>query len=218
MNRISQNAGGKRLVKLALCLLLFAACSVRADQLEMVNGDHYFGKIVSLNSNTIVWKSEILGTLTLSRDKVANISLGSSTVASATRPAARTNLQAKTASLTSASTNLQGATSLSQLRSNSNLIHQVEAQFLSDADPAAKAKYNELMGGLLTGKLNIGDIRAEAKSASDQIRSLKKETGDSTGLLDGYLEILDKFVAEAESEASSPSTTNRSLLTPKPAP
>jgi len=206
------------LIKLPLLLLFFAPYAVRADQLEMVNGDRYVGKILSLNSNTIVWKSEVLGTLNLQRDKVANISFGSSTVVSATRPAVRTNFQAKAASLSTANTNLQGAASLSQLRSNSNLIHQVETQFLGDADPAAKAKYNELMSGLLTGKLNVGDIRAEAKSASDQLRSLKKETGDSTGLLDGYLEILDKFVAETESEGSYSSTTNKSLLTPKPAP
>ena len=82
-------------------------------------------------------------------------------------------------------------------------MHQVETQFLSDADPAAKSKYNELMAGLMSGKLNIGDIRTEAKSASDQLRSLKKDTGDSTGILDSYLEILDKFVAETEAYPAS---------------
>ena len=45
--------------------------------------------------------------------------------------------------------------------------------------------------------------RAEAKSASDQLRSLKKDTGDGTGILDSYLEILDKFVAETDSYSAS---------------
>src|SRR5438309_1527431 len=64
--------------RLALAsLLLFVSFALRADQLEMTNGDHYNGKVLSLNTNTIVWKSDILGTLNLPRDKVANISLGS---------------------------------------------------------------------------------------------------------------------------------------------
>src|SRR5207248_190668 len=56
------------------------------------------------------------------------------------------------------------APELGQLRAHSNLIQQVEAQFLSGADPAAKNKFNELMGGLISGKLKVNDIRVEAKS------------------------------------------------------
>jgi hypothetical protein len=217
MTAISKDLSHRTRGKSAIFLFLFlAGGGLLADQLEMVNGDHYVGKVLSLNTNTVVWKSDILGTLNLPRDKVANITLGSAPSATLARPAARTNLQAKSFSLASPNNTAEGAAALSQLRSNSNLIHQVEAQFLGDADPAAKDKFNELMGGLISGKLNIGDIRAEAKSASDQLRSLKKDTGDSTGLLDSYLAILDKFVGETE--ASTAATTNKAASPAKPAP
>ena len=203
------------LLTLALAAVaLLTAELVRADELEMVNGDRYVGKILTLNTNTVVWKSEVLGTVNLPREKVSKISLGSATASALPRASVHTNQQLK-ASLPASANNPEQNAVLTQLRSNSNLMHQVETQFLNDADPAAKNKYNELMAGLMTGKLNIGDIRAEAKSASDQLRSLKKDTGDSTGILDGYLEILDKFVAETE--GSTPSATNKIPAAAKPA-
>ena len=213
MNSIKKDTTPLALALAAVALL--GTWVLHADELEMMNGDHYVGKILSLNTNTVIWKSEVLGTVNLPREKVSKISLGSAIASALPRASAHTNLQGK-ASLPVAGNNSPEQTAvLSQLRSNSNLMHKVETQFLSDADPAAKSKYNELMAGLMSGKLNIGDIRAEAKSASDQLRSLKKDTGDSTGILDGYLEILDKFVAETE--GATPSATNKVPSAAKPA-
>ena len=91
----------------------------------------------------------------------------------------------------------QMAAALRQLGANTNLIKQVQGQFLSGAGPEATEKFNELLGGLMSGKLTVNDIRAEAQTAADQIRALKRETGEDPGwVMDGYLGILDHFLKE----------------------
>src|SRR6266478_4746406 len=62
-----------------ICTLLALLCGnrfLRADQVEMQNGDHYAGKVLALNTNTVVLQSEVLGLVNLPREKVANIALG----------------------------------------------------------------------------------------------------------------------------------------------
>src|SRR6266478_4403008 len=54
-----------------------------ADQVELQNGDHFVGRVVSLNAETLVLQSDILGTLKLPRAKVALITLGTSPTAGA---------------------------------------------------------------------------------------------------------------------------------------
>jgi len=90
----------------------------------------------------------------------------------------------------------------------------VRAQFLSDAGPEANNKFDELAGGLLNGKLSVEDIRAEAKSAADQVRALKREMGDdATSGLDGYLVILDKFLEETTPAAKPTNSVKASRIT-----
>ena len=63
--------------------------------------------------------------------------------------------------------------------------------------PEANGKFDELMGGLLTGKIDISGLRAQAKSAADQLRAMKKDMGgDGSAMLDAYLSVLEKFLAE----------------------
>src|SRR5437867_4355836 len=69
----------------AALALFLAACGACADQLEMLNGDHYVGKVLSLNTNTIVWQSDVLGTVKLPRNKVLSINLGSGATANPDR-------------------------------------------------------------------------------------------------------------------------------------
>src|ERR1043165_1041173 len=65
---------------------------LKADQIEMQNGDRYVGTVLSLNTNTLVLHSEVLGDLTLPRSKVAQINLRSSVSSrEGTRPIASTN-------------------------------------------------------------------------------------------------------------------------------
>jgi hypothetical protein len=177
------------LTGLFLCLLTLLS---RADQVVMQNGDHYHGKVVSVTNDSLVLQSDILGTVNLSRGKVAQIILGNETPASKLVPAKPT---ATSVSKTNATVSLDDA--VRQLKTQPALIQQVQNDYLSNATPEAKAKFDQMLTDLASGKMSVGDLRAEAKSAANQLRSLRKELGDDAGEgLDGYLAILDNFVQE----------------------
>jgi hypothetical protein len=94
----------------------------------------------------------------------------------------------------------------------------VQKQFLNGTGPEANAKFNELLGGLMSGKLSVEDIRTEAKAAADQLRALKRDSGEDAGFASGaYLAILDHFLKET---APSGSATNAPASSPaaKPTP
>ncbi len=196
-------------------LLVILPLRSAADQVEMQNGDRYYGKVVSLNTDTLVIQSDVLGTLRVARGHVAHITLGNIPGTSSPRPA--TNAVVPGPAAANATNRAPDVLPMrNQLSANSNLIQQVEAQFLAGADPEAKAKFNELLGGYLSGKLNINDIRAQAQSASDQIRAMRKELGSEMGIaLDGYLAILDHFLKET---APGPGTATNSSATVRPGP
>jgi hypothetical protein len=195
-------------------LLLFAAAGrLSADQVEMQNGDRYVGHVLSLNTNTLVLQSDVLGTLRLPRAKVAGITLGASSATNSPPLPSLTNTLVRSPSVapTNPATNLPPA--LRQLGASTNLIQQVQKQFLSSAGPEANNKFNDLLGGLMSGRLSVEDIRAEAKSAADQLRALKRGGGEEAGFAaDAYLAILDHFLKET---AASGSTTNAPDSLPK---
>jgi len=199
-------------------VLLFALpLSLRADQIQMQNGDHYSGKVLSLDTNTLVLRSEVLGTVRLPREKVALVTFGAGAVTNAARVASVTNGRSgASVQLTNGTVDLSAA--LRQLGANTNFIRQVQAQFLADAGPEANDKFNEMVGGLLSGKLTMNDIRAEAKSAADQLKELKRDLGgDDGGALDGYLAILENFLRESAPPNSAVTNTATTLPKPKPA-
>jgi uncharacterized protein len=181
-------------------LTLFAAAGpLQADQVELQNGDRYVGHVLSLNTDTVVLQSDVLGTLRLPRSKVAIISLGPIPATNSPSPSAVSPVSTNAgSSLNPASRGLSFST---------NLIQQVQKQFLSGAGADANNKFNELLGGLMSGKLSVDDIRAEAKSAADQLRALQRESGEDAGFAaSAYLAILDHFLKETAPSASS--TTN----------
>src|SRR5437016_5403615 len=143
----------------ALTILLLTSFGVTADQVEMQNGDRYFGRLLTFTNDTLVLQP--------------------------------------------------GAT---------NIMQQVQQQFLSGASPQANQKFNEMAGGLLTGKLNVADIRAEAAAAADQLRKLKHDSGDDAGALEGYLTILDNFLRETAPTAGSLTNSAAPLRKTKDAP
>jgi hypothetical protein len=196
-----RTASRNRLTLGTSCALFLATLSLRADQLQMQNGDRYAGHIVSMSSNSIVLESEVLGKVTLPREKVSTVTLGANATAAA--PAAPVPKVA--------GTNATVASALRAAGGGSNSIEQVRQQMLTGADPAATQKYNELVGGLMTGKLGVNDIRSEAKNSIEQINRLKRELGPEAGdSLDSYLAILQGFVNE-----TAPVTTP---MTPAPTP
>jgi len=194
-------------------LFLFVAGGLRADQVQMQNGDRYAGKVVSMTADIIVLQSDVLGKITLPRSKVANINLGAGAVAPVVRPpVARATNQASAASLVLTNANPDVAAALHQLGANTNFIEQVRKQFLSGAGPEANNKFDEMVGGLMSGKIDMNNLCAEAKAAADQIRALKGQGGDVGEPLDSCLVILDNFLKQtAPSTPSAPAaapTTN----------
>ncbi len=182
-----------RLARLLVpCCLFCGAVSALADQVEMQNGDRYTGKVLSLDDKSLVLQNDLLGRISLPRAKVAVVQLGPVAAKSLTNWASKTSAAALTNSIAA------------DLASHSNLIQQVQRQFLSGAEPEAQQKFNTLVSGLLNGSITVEDVQREARTAADQVRALKKELGpDGSFALDGYLAILDQFLKEAPAGATN---------------
>ena len=204
----------------ALWVMMIASVGIRADQVEMKNGDRYVGEVLSLNANVLVVQSEVLGTVKLPRGKVAHITMGPVAMANPMPSGSRTNAlsHAPTVAVTNATAAASSTPPQTNLSSNF-ILRQVQDQFLGDASREAKTKFNELAGGLLSGKLSVGDIRAEAKSAADQLRTLKADLGEDAGFaVDGYLAILDSFLKETKSPGEAATNAPAARLKPKSEP
>jgi len=194
-----------------LVLGISSILPARGDQVQMQNGDRYIGRLVALTNDTLIVQSDMLGTLRLPRAKVATIVLGS--VAGTNKvPVAEESAQPLKAP--PLRTNSQFSAALHRLESETNSVRQIQQQFLSDAGPEANRKFAELAEGLMTGKINLSDLRAQAASAAEQLRTLKREGGGELGgVLDGYLAILDNFLKETPAPPAS--LSNRSAPLPK---
>ena len=181
----------------AAVMLFLATIWLRADQVEMQNGDRYLGTVLLLDTNTLVLRSAVMGTVNLPRGQVALITLGPGAATNFPRTASATKRQPTVSSIAITNGIHDLSAPLRQLGANTNFIEQVRAQFLADAGPEANNKFNGMVSGLLSGRLTVNDIRAEAKSAADQLKELKRDLGeDAGGALDGYLAILENFLRE----------------------
>ncbi|HWF19549.1 MAG TPA: hypothetical protein VG754_09780 [Verrucomicrobiae bacterium] len=206
------------------------ACVVttRADVLELTNGDHYRGNVLSMNANSVEFQSEVLGRIVLPRSKVATVTLHEVIA----KPAANTKTTAMpygspiVVAATNASVGVstavvpgsQADTVVRELRKQGvdpKLIDQVQEQIFGKSSPEAAQKFNELMGGLLSGQVSVGDIRKQAQRSINDIKAAKKELGPDAGeMLDSYLGILEKFVQEAGADSSS----STPVIPPSPSP
>lgn len=162
------------------------------DEVWMRNGDRLSGEVLSLTTNVLVVRSAVLGRVNLLRCDVASIQLA----------AAATHIPALPASSGSAGAGAATASGLAggllQLSPNDPAISDVRSQLLNNAGPEATKQFNDLLGGLMTGKLGVDDIRAQAQSVAAQARAMKKDLGNdpSAAAIDSYLEILDQFLQQ----------------------
>jgi hypothetical protein len=155
-------------------------------------------------------KNEFLGTVRLPRGRVAMVLFGTNSLGNFTGAPLFTNIQGKasTPGLTNNPSDL--ASQLRQLAGQTNAMEQIETQMLGGAGPEAKNKYNDLLGGLISGRLGVDDIRLEARTAADQLRAARKDLGEDAGpLLDSYLAILDHFLRETTPSAGSGQPQNK---------
>jgi hypothetical protein len=185
-------------------LLYFPFCA-KGDQVEMQNGDRYSGKVLSYTNNVILLTNDFAGTITLPRTNVARVLIG--TVASGPAAPPKTESAVVLPKLpTNSFANLDKSSTAEQAA-------KVRQDLLGDANPAAKAKFDEMLGDITTGKISLGDLRAQAVSAATQLRQLKKELGSqSDDTLDGYLTVLESFIKEVP--ADSPVTRTNNAVTP----
>ncbi|MGA2244434.1 MAG: hypothetical protein ABSH48_05490 [Verrucomicrobiota bacterium] len=198
-----------KLLFLTLGIFWAAGGSLRADVLEMQNGDRYSGKVLAVSANTVVLNSEILGRITVPRSKVATLTLSGNAAAPKAPenpgvPAVTNVPDAAPPALAAANTNADLSAALRQLGGNTNFIGQIRQQLLAGS-PEASAKYDEMVSGLLGGQLNLADLRRQAQASAQQLRDVKRELGpEADEVLDPYLKILDAFVNET---ATGPGNT-----------
>ena len=189
--------------------LVIAAPRLRADQVEMQNGDRYAGKVVSVSEDTVVLDSDLLGKVTLPRKKVAALMMGAnvavpkmaSNIIMGVAAPANPPVKAPTSAL--ANTNVDLSAELRQLGANTNFVGQIRQQMLAGS-PEAAGKYDEMVNGLMSGQLNLNDLRREAQSDADQLRELKRDLGSDAGdSIDAYLSVLDSFLKETANEPTN---------------
>ena len=190
-----------RSLTLLFGFITLMAMAAGADQVVMQNGDVFNGKVMEMSTNMLALQDDNLGLVTLSRDKVAKITFGMVAIKVPTPVVSATNdiivdYHPAAAAGTNSSSGL--AAEMRGIRSQTNLIQEVEAQVLgSSASPEAVNKFNELLDGLSTGKIDMNQLRAEAQSAADQLRSFTNEMGpDASEEAAGYLSVLDGFLQE----------------------
>jgi hypothetical protein len=203
---------------LAVLLLCVDVSRLRADLVEMQNGDRYAGKVLAVSADTVVLDSEMLGKINVPRKKVAGLTFGTNAAAlkaaaNVARVSAPTNLPAAAPAGALANDNRNLSAAFRQLGANTNFVGQIRQQMLAGS-PEAASKYDEMVTALMTGKLNLNDLRSQARSYADQLREMKRELGPEAGdSVDTYLGVLDNFLKET---ADAPAGATPQTKAPAP--
>ncbi|HWD21304.1 MAG TPA: hypothetical protein VHB20_18705 [Verrucomicrobiae bacterium] len=193
------------MTKTLVLLACLAVSAVFADQVEMQNGDHYSGHVLSLTADAVVLQNDNIGRITLPRAKIAYLGVGASNAL----PALPATNHVKSMAATNVATSSDIAGALRHLGANTNFIEQIRGQFLADAGPQANQMFTDTLGGLASGKIDLASLRAQAKSTADQLRAYERELGPEAGeTFSSYLSILDNFLAQTSDGAAL--STNRS--------
>ena len=171
---------------LLAALLPFA----RADLIECDNGDRYNGKVLSMDEKTVKLQNEITGTLTIPRSRIVAISFRGT----------------QATPVVKASTNGPAIDPNKHVKIDPGAVDRVQNEFLATATPEANQMFQEMIRGLQTGQLNLGDIRAQAQSTLKELREAQKELGDDdlAGLLNTYGAILENFVRQTPPGTRAP--------------
>ena len=200
----SKRSWRETILGLACAAALLPALPARADILELSNGDHYSGTLVSLNQTNLEFRSEIQGVVKIPRDKVARITFREISA----KPAAGTALPLSLPTLRppAAAGSNQSAAAIAQIRKNgvdAQTLKELQEQLLGQSSPEVTSYFNKTVAGLMTGSLNVEDIRAQARKAIADLRAARKDMGGEEGeVLAGYLQILQSFVDETDKPAS----------------
>lgn len=166
---------------IALFATLFSGCLAWADIVQCENGDTFNGRVLAVSETEVKLQSEVAGTITIPRDRVSVITFKKTAVA---KGAAVGSPQLKPGQV---------------LAIDPAAVAQVQNQFLADATPEARQKFQEMVSGLMTGTLKVEDIQAQARNALADLKALQKELGEGeeSELLGTYASLLEAFVKQA---------------------
>lgn len=197
-----------RLLLTGFFLTLFTGFPLLADQVVMQNGDRLTGKVLSMSTDTVVLASDVLGKINVPRKNIATLAFGTNVAPAKASPAAELSMAPATAVGAASNTGLLNTNAVSSVSfrlsdADTNVVRQIREQMLA-GNPAAAAKFDELADGLLSGKLNLDDLRRQARAAADQLRELKRENPEAADSLDAYLQVLDNFLGEQPATPATP--------------
>lgn len=186
---------GVRFFHRSICVISCLVAIARADVIECDNGDRYNGKVLSMDEQQVKLQNEIAGTLTIPRNRIISISF---------RPLQKSPVKAPAGTTNGFAVPRRG------LPIDDGSIEKVQDELLSTANPEANQMFQDMVRGLQSGQLNLGDIRAKAQETLAELRKLQGELGEdeTAGLLDSYATILESFVRQA------PAATNRPAVKP----
>lgn len=198
---------------------------LNADVIQLDNGDTLNCKILSVTAKEVTIESDALGKVTLPREKVTAIVLGDSLPKDKPKKPAG----AKAADGKEGETPLEiierlapkdfGPKAVADLEKNAvpaanpdDVIDQLRREGVDPAlrealqlrlpgftAPEVQTYFNDTVDGLITGRLNLKDIRKDAMNAHTQLKELRDDLGPDAAALDGYLGILEGFLKNTES-------------------
>src|SRR5262245_15502319 len=116
--------GRHRMEALLICagLWLTGLAMVRADQVQMTNGDHYLGKVISVSTNIVTFQSDVLGIVNLPRERVASIGFGVNMPTNTPRATNAPAALPRTSSVTVSNTSGDLSAAFRQLKGDTNAI------------------------------------------------------------------------------------------------
>jgi hypothetical protein len=169
--------------------LIIGALSLRADLVECENGDRYNGKVLLVDEQSVKLQNEIAGTLTIPRSKVVTISFRAPKNARSGAPGVSSGTV----------TNLSALNPSQPLKFDSASIEKVQNELLGDASPEANQMFREMVTSLMSGKMDMNDLRAKAQTTLNELKALQKDLGDddAAALLNSYAGILENFIRQA---------------------
>jgi hypothetical protein len=171
---------------------VFARC-ILGDVVECENGDRYNGKVLLVDEQNVKLQNEIAGVLNIPRAKVVTISFRPQ------KAAPQAGVRATGA------TNLSALALPQAIQGDPATIERVQNEILGTAGPEANQMFQEMVRGLLSGKLDATDIRSKAQSTLNDLKELQKELGDddSAALLNTYAGILQGFVNQTPAKPTT---------------
>jgi len=217
-----------RAVPVTALLILFTVSVIpaRADWLHLSSGDAIKGKLIEMSPQQVKFRHEVLGEITIPRDRVHAIVLGEfqggeRIMADGSKAEPETpqevidrlvnpEFDAKAVQKLERGAKRQSTPqdAVEQLRREGidpQLTDQLHLMLPGFGSPKVQDHFQSRVQGLMDGSITINDIRNEAIDARDQLQVLMDDLGPSGAALQGYFGILDNFIKKTEPKKTNPS-------------